>query len=66
MLHSLVMFLDVNIYEHLYRSSSFGVICPHIKLHVICSFRLFGIDIKLEPAAIFKFMTLSACQHVGA
>jgi hypothetical protein len=27
---------------------------------------LFGIDIKLEPAAIVKFMTLSACQHVGA
>ena len=25
MLHAMAMFLDVNIYEHLYRSSSFGV-----------------------------------------
>jgi hypothetical protein len=66
MLHAIAMFLDVNIYEHLYRSSSFGVIYPRIKLHVIFFISLFGTDIKLQPAAIVKFMRLSACQHVGA
>jgi hypothetical protein len=66
MLHAIAKFLDVNIYEHLYTGSSSGVICPRIKLHVICPISLFGIRIKLEPAAIVKFMTLSACQHVAA
>jgi len=62
----MAMFSNVNLYEHLYRSSSFGVIYPRTKLSVICPISLFGIDIKLEAAAIVKFMTLSACQHVGA
>lgn len=66
MLHAMAVFVDVNIYEHLYRISSFGVICPRTELRIISYSSLLGIGIKLEPAAIVKFMTLSACQHVGA
>jgi len=53
-------------YTNIYTEVLASVLCPHTKLHVICSISLFGIDIKLQPAAIVKFMTLSACQHVGA
>ena len=54
MLHAMAVFVDVNIYEHLYTISSFGVICPRTELRIISYSSLLGVGIKLEPAAILN------------